>query len=127
MARIALVLPLILAACVNDGTKPVGGIECGAVAPNVQLRAVDAISSAALPFGLTVGGAAPTAASCDPMAASDAPCPGTLTFLLFGAADVAVSSNGHGTATVHLDGGRVGDDCSAPAYSFDLWVPLQPE
>jgi hypothetical protein len=124
MGRITLVLPLILTACLDNGTKVVGGTTCGVIAPNVQLRAVDAVTSAALPFRITVGGAAPTAASCDPAAANDAPCAGTLTFVLFGAADIAVSSDGYETKTVHLDGGKVGDVCPAPAYAFDLWIPL---
>ena len=126
MGRIALVLPLMMAACIDDGTKPVGGIECGAIAPNVQMRAVDAASSAPLPFSVTVDGTAPSA-SCDPTVAGDAPCTGTLTFALFDAADIAVSSNGHKTATVHLDGRRVGGQCPAPAYNFNLWIPLHAE
>ena len=115
-----------MAACIDDGTKPVGGVNCGSIAPNVQMRAVDAVSGARLPFGVTVDGTGPSA-SCDPTVVGDAPCTGTLTFALFDAADIAVSSNGYETVTVHLDGGRVGGQCPAPAYNFNLWIPLKAE
>jgi hypothetical protein len=116
MRLFALVGALMLAGCIDPGGKGDTGYSCGSLPSNARLRAVDANTAVALPFSVSLDGEQTFAS----MGATD------LDFALLGPHTVVVSSDGHAAATLHLDGGRVGAQCPAPLYTFDLWVPLTP-
>jgi hypothetical protein len=127
-ARFLPVCGLLLAGCLGDSAPPYPlSVNCGAVAPNVELRAVDAATAEPLPFRITVDGV-PVFGECmslvDGGAGGDAPCLGDLSFVLFGPGVIEVTSERHASVRLQLDGGSLGGLCPAPAYSFDLSVPM---
>jgi hypothetical protein len=102
---------------------------CGAPVANVVLHALDATTSVALPFVVTVNGAAPEFYTCSTESSDvdvkpDQPCAGDVSFFLIGKGTIEVTSSGYVSTKLELDGGKPDQQCAQPPYSFDLALEL---
>ena len=122
---IALAWMASVAACGGTPQR----VYCGAPGANVVLHALDATTSVALPFIVTVNGAAPDFYKCstqssDIAAMPDQPCAGDIRFLLTGKGTIEITSAGYVSTKLELDGGKPDGPCTEPPNSFDIALEL---